>query len=407
MNRLSRFRFSVYSILTVLVLLGGARLVLSSGFVANKVADRLEALLGVPVRVTGVDIALGGSSAVQGLQIYERASDDLPALPWATAEDVRVDFSAVDIFGDSMPKEVVLNGANVELRFAENGALLTRLPQASDSSKSMPKLRLENARISLLQDGREAPLVVENVNAEFTYAERSFRFDGTCVDAVWGEWTVAGSYDTVNKVFHLELHTVRAEVTAEKLALLPFVPAKVWKAVRITAGVTPVDLDLTAGGGERVKYRVQLKPENTSLRITAIDLDAEQASGAVVIENSVVRLSDVKGRTANGTIATEAVLDFSSPSADLKFPVLSVDKVELQKLPDSWGLKKFNIQGKLTGKAELFVLVKPTGVSTKGSGKGTVNVDNLPLLAPVPIKLIADKGKFRIFPTGTGLFPGL
>ncbi len=57
MKRLGRLRFCVYVALTLLVLLGGARLVLSSAYAADKVAGRLSAVLGVPVRVGGVDIA--------------------------------------------------------------------------------------------------------------------------------------------------------------------------------------------------------------------------------------------------------------------------------------------------------------------------------------------------------------
>jgi hypothetical protein len=410
MKRVDRLRFGVYVVLTILVLLGGARLVLSSGFAADRVAGRLATVLGVPVRVTGADIALGGSSSFHGLQIYE-ADGARPDVPWVSAEDVRADVSAVDLFADdAMPKEVTLGGANVELRFDQDGTLLTRLPKAADTSRGMPKLRLEDARLTIKQAGRERrPLVVTGVTADFSFSDGTFRFEGTCADTFWGQWTVRGSYDVDADVFRLALHSDRAEATDEKLKLLPFVPDEVWEEVRIGEGVTPVDLVMSVHGDEPAKYRVELKPQNTRVRVSSIDLDADQASGEVVVADAVVTLRNVIGRTAGGTIATEAVLDFRGDDSRLVFSSIRMDKVELHRLPESWKLKENQIRGRLSGEARLDVLVKPSGIDMTGSGQGVVSeasVRNLPIFTPIRLKLTAVKDKIRITPAGVGL-PGL
>jgi hypothetical protein len=384
MMRLGRLRFYAYLGLPILILLGGARLVLSSGFAANKVAVKLTALLGVPVRVSGVDIGLGRSTRIQNLHIFE---DDAvrPDAPWVAAADVQADFSAVDILGDDLPKEVVLSGAHIELRFDKDGSLLTRLPKSTSSTQSMPKLRLENAQVTIKQDGRERrPLVATGVNADFTYADGAFRFEGQCTDSFWGEWTVKGSYDVGNDVFRLTLHTDRAAVSAERLALVPFVADEVWEEVRIAEGVTSEDLDLTVRG-ETVNYRIVLKPENTRVRISSIDLDAD--------------------RTANGTIGTEADLDFSGDVAHLDFTSIWVKDVELQKLPESWKPKGQAIYGKLEGNAKLDVLVKPAGVEMNGTGTGmmrnaTFNREKLDVLN---LEMKARGDSLRILPV---LIPG-
>ena len=49
-------------------------------------------------------------------------------------------------------------------------------------------------------------------------------------------------------------------------------------------------------------YKVDLVPVNTEVVVTSIDLHADQASGKVTIEDRLVKLRDVKGRTADGTI---------------------------------------------------------------------------------------------------------
>jgi hypothetical protein len=414
MKRLGRLRFGVYVVLTLLVLLGGARLLLSSAYAAEKVAGRLAAALGVPVHVKGVDIALGGDSSLQGLHIYE-ADGERPGDAWIRADDVRADLSAVDLFADDpMPRQVVLAGARVELRFTDDGALLTRLPK-TDPSRPMPKLRLENAQLTVLtvkQDGRghRPPLTVNGVNAEFSSADGTFRFEGTCADTKWGEWTVRGSYDSASDLFRLALHSDRAEVTDEKLNQLPFIPKDVWTEVQIDKGLTPVDFEMTARGEEPAKYRVDLKPRNTKVRVSCIDLDAEQVSGDVLVEDGVVTLRNVTGRTANGTISTEAVLDFRGEDSHLLFSSIRVEKVELHRLPESWKLKENEIHGKLSGEARLDVLVKAAGVDMTGSGHGVVNegiFKNLPIFAPIKLKLSAAKDKIQITPAGTGLIPGL
>src|SRR5262249_6259046 len=312
------------------------------------------------------------------------------------------DFSAVDVFGDDMPKDVVLVGASVELRFAEDGTLLTRLPKATSDTRAMPKLRLDKARLTIKQAGREhRPLVVNGGTAEFTYADGAFRFEGTCADSDWGQWTVRGSYDVAADSFRLVLPSDQAEVTADKLSLLPFVPDEVWEEVKIAGGVTPVDLDLTTHGDAPVKPRIVLKPEGMRLHVSSIDLDADQTSGEVLIEDFVVRLRGVKGRTAGGTIGREADLDFRGEVARLDFRTIWVDGVELQRLPDSWKLKQYRITGKLTGRANLDVSVKAEGAETSGKGEGVVKEGvfrSLPILLPVKLNLTADADTIRILP---------
>src|SRR5262245_66002701 len=115
-------------VVLVIAAVGCAKLYLSSGRATQQITGKLEDVLGVPVRVGGVDVGIQGDSTLSGLQLYE-ADGQRPDEPWLTVQGVRTDLSLIDVVrGDSSPQRVELTGAAVELRFDENGSLVTRLP---------------------------------------------------------------------------------------------------------------------------------------------------------------------------------------------------------------------------------------------------------------------------------------
>ena len=106
---MKHFRQLRNSLLVSLAVLGilflGVRLYLSSRFAAAHAAERLQDVLGAPVRVSNVNIGIGGDSTLQGLEVFE---EDRPGDgPWVTIEDVRADVSALGMVGGrSKPSEV-------------------------------------------------------------------------------------------------------------------------------------------------------------------------------------------------------------------------------------------------------------------------------------------------------------
>ena len=53
-----------------------------------------------------------------------------------------------------------------------------------------------------------------------------------------------------------------------------------------------------------VHYEVVLDPDETVVRVPSIDLQAQHASGHVVIDDRLVTLTNVAGQTADGQIQT-------------------------------------------------------------------------------------------------------
>src|SRR5262249_27721933 len=167
-----------------------------------------------------------------------------------------------------------------------------------------------------------------------------------------GDGTGGGRGSPAESAVQIVLDTPRVQVTADKLKALPFVPAKVWQEV-MAEGTTPVrfTLDFTTEKAG-THYKVELEPTDTTVHVSSIDLDADQASGKLVVEDELVQLRDVKGRVkgrkgaSTGKIETGGDLDFRPTPSVLDLTV-AVAGVPLHDLPEKWGLPK-EIDGRLT-----------------------------------------------------------
>jgi hypothetical protein len=405
MKRLVRPRLLIGLLVLVVAAVGCAKLYLGSHRAAALVTNKLQDILGVPVRVGSVDVGIQGDSTLSGLQLYE-ADGQRPDTPWLTVQNVRTDLSLFDVVrGDTSPERVELTGAAVDLRFDEDGHLLTRLPRVKPTGKPFPQLALHNARLTLDQQGRP-PMVIQGVDAEGSDEGGTLSFHGTVKDPYWGDWTVEGSFKATEGQVLLNLHTPHTHVTQKNLKELPFVSPSVWQQVEIE-GDTPVDLALRFTVGESgARYRLELEPKNTTVDVTSIKLHAEQASGKVIVEDRLVQLRDVKGRTAGGDIVLpSADLDFRKTTYDLRFDKIRVSDVDLHKLPTTWNIPK-PLQGplRLTGEAELRVQIQNGKAHTTGEGDGVVEYVFLNAKREMGIHLRADGQRFHFFPRSKGVF---
>ena len=394
MKRLGRFRYVVYLAATMIVLVAAGELFLSSSFVRTRVEEQLTAAVGAPVHVGKLNVGIWNGSSVENVEITEGGSH--PNIPWLTARTVNVNLSLFDLLkGNTTPQAIALVNPAITLRVNKDGDLLTEMPKPTGPSRALPTITIQAGEITINQEGHPGPFVAGNINADATTTGRVLHLQGSTTGTDWGNWTLSGTVDMDQGRSELKLHTDQVEVTDARLRELPWVSEGVWDEVRINRGVTPVDFQLTVEPTQPgTHYRIDLEPRDTSLRVSSIELEAEHASGKVLIEDDVVKLRDVKGMTAQGTIETEADLDFRGAGSHLDFPLIRVKGVELQALPNvsPWNkLKELALGGKITAEASLDVKSAPhTPPDLTGSGKGTVTdaVVKLPTL-PGPVK--ADK----------------
>jgi hypothetical protein len=272
------------------------------------------------------------------------------------------------------------------------------LPRVSKSVAEVPHVVVGSGTVTLKQQGRP-DLVVGGITADLRPDGSELRLVSDFDDPRWGKGHLTGGYDATAGVVEGTLKTGEVHLTADELAALPFVPAETWKQVRCegdTAAEIRLRLRTREAGPGAVHYRVALAPRRTKIHVTAIGLTADDALGRVTVEDDVVRLDGVEGRTAGGTISTGAVLDFRRPVSDLAFS-LGARNLDLQLLPKTWKLPPL-VGGSLSGTAELRVTVEGGRPRTAGRGEGEVtgiSVLGFEAREPIRLRIVADGDGFH------------
>jgi translocation and assembly module TamB len=291
---------------------------------------------------------------------------------------------------------IQLDGPSVPLKFT----LASSTKAGGDKSASPGvsyKLAFDHLRITLPQTDRPA-LVASPVHGELEGNENGFRLTGAVRDHYWGNWAVSAGLVAKTGVIKVELHTPDVVVDQKKLEAVPYVPKSVWQQVRAN-GETAVDVQVNLSTHKPdVHYRVDLKVKQATVYVSSIDLQATSATGEVIVEDNRVLLRNVTGATAGGTIATSGDLDFAVEPNRLKFNV-DARGLALKDLPKKWDLPA-QLDGKLTGKANLVVTLRDGNPETSGSGAGRIEDVKLVGLPakPIPLELSTDGKRIRLTP---------
>ncbi len=374
--------------------LAAVKIYLSSGRATRQVAERLQDLLGGRVEVGNAQIGLVGDSTVRGIQAFAEGDD---SKPWLQIDDVTADMSALSALRGQSPDAIGLQGARLALRFSSSGHLVTQLPSHKKGPAQIPRLHIVNGELTLDQEG-QPPMIIHGINADITSAGGALTLTGTVTDTFWGHWTAQGAFDSSGGTGSVTLDSAAVQVTMDKLRSIAFVPPKVWQAVQIE-GTTPahVRLDVANEGAKpTVHYHVEVSPHEAHVHVPSIDLDAVDATGKAIIADQIVQLEDVHGKIAQGAITTSGKLNFRDEPTRLAFKV-GVKDVVLHDLPRSWKVPK-NINGLLTGAADLLLTIEQGKVKTAGSGEGVISQASwggLKIKKPIRLALHSDGNRFH------------
>src|SRR6476619_4079602 len=108
-------RLGIGAVVLLVVIVGGAKLLLRTGFAANKVAAQIQEAVGGPTRVGRLDVGVTGSS-LHDLQFLEEGAPD-GSPPWATVTTVDADLSLPQLMrGDLTGGTITLRGPKLILR---------------------------------------------------------------------------------------------------------------------------------------------------------------------------------------------------------------------------------------------------------------------------------------------------
>jgi len=355
--------------LIAIVLVAGVSLrrYLQSQHGAGQVAARLEAIVGAKVQVGQADIGLNHTT-LQNLALPDESNTDVKSEPWLKVGSLVADLSLWDLVrGNAEPKLIELQNVKLLLRFDANGNLLTRLPLAfrsgdSASTTALPELVLESGEIVLRKAGY-SDLLLTNVSARLTNEAGKAVLTGGADSAELGKLNLSGSFENALAVVQLKTQA-KARFSQEFLERVPLVPAVTWTEIRIDAAESMAELTLRLDlKTSKYGYRVELHPENAKLFLPVLDLPAQNASFALVVEDNRIEIRNVQGDAFGGQIRGEADLDFREAVYKLAFKKIEVDGLDVRDLPDDWNIpnvvRKSIANGKLHGNAAVEVTITP------------------------------------------------
>jgi AsmA-like C-terminal region len=401
MRRRRRLFFAVLGSFGVLgALIIALKIYLGSAGAARQAATRLEAIYGARVTVGRLD-AGWLATTLADVQFYEAGPDPYPA-PWAVIPEIQTDISAWDLVrGAANPSHLTLQDPVITLRFDRAGKLLTRFPQRPrvEGAAAIRDIRMAGGKLILRQDNRPE-MVITELNADMAPDGDRLTFTGKASEARWGNGTLAGWVNTQSGAWTVTVQVPATPITQAMLNDLPFVGPQVWQEVKAN-GEVKGELTLRFDPEtERVHYRLEFDADKTRLHVAAIDLQSDNSKGHLVIEDGLVQLRDVTGQSAGGTISTGGELDFRGKAERLTFKV-AVDKLRLRGLPRKWfqnPLVQKLFDGRLTGTADLIILIEKGVALTRGKGMGIIREARVAEVPTDPIRLIlrAEGAGFQI-----------
>ena len=344
----------------------GLRIYLSSDSVKQLASAKLTEKLGGDVRVT--DFTSDLNSTTLQIEIPGAASD--PPLVKGT---VQVDVSPIGLASGRTPQVIQIDNATIHLHLDERGNLLGKLPQPPGNSGAatvLPEIAIAGATIHIAQTGKP-DFNVSNIDIKIVESDVGLVIFGKVDDGEFGKWNITGVWEPTGKAGSVRIETAgTVALTPQKLKSIPFVPAETWDNVELE-GDTTARVKIGRGSDSKWNWHVECEPGQTRLKIFPIDLEVVETAGKVIVDGGKVTLAGVRGRTADGIVDADAVLDFEARPTRLDFKVRATD-LDVKKTPKSWGLAARVDEGRMNGQGDITLVIADGQVRPEGKGKAVI-----------------------------------
>ncbi len=320
------------------------------------------------------------SAGISGVKLHETPADDSPI--WFSADRVSTDLSlSALLHGRIMPNRIEIDRPNIDFRIDAKGQPLTKIPIGEPGSKAdndpikLPEIVAKGGEITLAQEGRK-PMTIRGVDARLRPVKDGSDLDIKTDDPTWGQVTITGHFKPSFKDGEFQIATGPGFVAdPKKLEAIPFIPAEVWANIEPRGPVdAKVKITLAADSPKPVTVHTDLTLKGTDARLDFLKVDATDTTGHVVIDDALVKIADLKGKTLDGTIGANGTLDFGRkvPRFDLDLRLRGVD---VTKAPKSWQLGEVDATGRLSGRVDLKVALDSDGPDLTGTAGRAVIED--------------------------------
>ena len=332
------------------------------------------------------------SAGISGVKLSESNAPDAPV--WFTADRISTDVSIARLIrGRVMPTRIEIDRPKVDFRLDAKGQPLTKVPvddtqgagaKGKPAAVPLPEIIARDGVVTLAQDGRK-PMILNGVEARLSPVPDGSNLSVKTDDPIWGQVAVTGHFDPTFKSGTFEIDSSPGFVAdTKKLESIPFIPADVWSNLEPRGPVdAKVKITLNADSPKPVTVHTELTLKGTTARLNTLQVEATDATGRVIIDDALVRIEDLKGRTIDGTIAAKGLLDFGQkvPRFDLDVRLKDID---VTKTPAAWQLGEVGATGRISGRVDLKVKLDPSGPDLTGTDGRAVIEDGS--FQGIPIK---------------------
>lgn len=334
------------------------------------------------------------SAGLVGVRVHEGPGADSPV--WLTAGRVATDASLSRLIrGRAMPTRVTIERPAIDLRFARDNRLTTRIPfRAGDKpatqngpSPTLPEIVVEGGSGTIRQEGRQ-DLHLAKVDGTLRPEDGKLILRAATADPLWGRFKVLGDFTPDFQSGQVALDTSKnLQVDQDKTSRLPFVPTEVWDNLQPNGPVEArVRITYKLADPTPVRLHTEVDLHGVSTRLETLAVQATDSTGRIVVDDDHVHVVGLKGRTLGGSLAADGTLSFAPPvpRVDLKLGLTGID---VTRAPKTWQLEKLGADGRLSGEVALKVALPKSGPDLTGtSGEAVIEGG---LFQGIPIKSLA------------------
>ncbi len=318
------------------------------------VRDRLSDSLHQHIAIQSSKVTWSGPTYLAGVELCA----DRTSTAWLKANEITADFGLWHALArSSEPVSLSVTGAELNLEIAADGKLLTHFPKGGAAAR-LPTIRLTDSMLRIRQEGHPT-LEIKQISGELIPKEEGFALQVQSLDEAWGHPKGKGSI-LLNPGFELDLRvesTQSVKVDPEQLKSIPFVGTEVWDTVKLN-GSTPVIFELGLHP-EKVTYKVEVSPSQTTVEIPMIGFRAVDAKGTVKIGMGKVEFQNISGKAYDGTIDLPEGEFFFTPEAKKIKLGLDVKNFSMKALPETWGDRKvfqlLPVNARMSGKSDILI----------------------------------------------------
>ena len=324
------------------------------------------------------------SAGVTEVKLHETEAGDSPV--WLSADRVSTDLSISRMLrGRLTPSRVEIDRPKVAFRLDEKGQPLTRIPlkpdlgggQGVDPTRrlDLPEILAKGGIVTFDQVGRQ-PMTIHGVEGRLAPQPDGGKLDVTTDDPAWGRVAVNGHFDPTFKNGRFEINTPPGFVAdPERLKSIPFIPKEVWANLEPRGPVdAKVKLEMAIDTPKPVQVHTDLYLKGTAAKLNSLQIESHETTGHVAIDDGLVTIDELRGKSIDGSISARGTLDFGQkvPRFDLD---LRLKEVDVTKTPPSWQLGDVGATGRLSGRVNLKVALKPDGPDLGGTA-GRAVIEN-------------------------------